>query len=70
MNINTEFGNKVKELRIKYNMTQEDLAFKANLDRSYIPSIENGKRNVSLQTIEKLAKAFEIDISVFFNNII
>ncbi len=62
MSIKEKFGEKVKVLRLKKGWSQERLALTANLDRTYIPSIESGKRNVSLIVIEKIAKALEVEI--------
>ena len=66
MNIKQKFGTKVKELRLKKELSQEAFAFKADIDRTYISSIEKGKRNVSLTIIEKIAKALEIKITELF----
>lgn len=66
MDIKMEFGLKVKELRQSKGWSQEKLALNSNLDRTYIPSIEKGKRNVSLVVIEQLANAFKIKIKDFF----
>ena len=60
------FGQKIKSLRIEKGLSQEALSFKANIDRTYMPGIENGKRNVSLIIIEKLAIALEVDIKDLF----
>lgn len=66
MKIALKFGKKVKVLRLKLGISQEELSFRANLHRTYISSIELGKRNVSLVNIEKLAKALECEIIDFF----
>ena len=58
--IRTKFGAKVKDLRISKGYSQEKLAELSDLDRTYIPGIESGKRNVSLVVIEKIAKGFKI----------
>ncbi len=63
MNIKKKFGNNVKKLRLEKNLSQESLALAAGLDRTYIPSIEKGKRNVSITVIEKLAHALNVNIS-------
>lgn len=68
MDIKKKFGNKVKQLRIEKGWSQEKLALKADLDRTYIPSIEKGSRNVSIVVIEKIAKALKIDISELFKD--
>lgn len=49
-------------------MSQKDLAYSADLDRSYIASIENGSRNVSIVNIEKLATALNVTLKDFFND--
>jgi len=68
MKITEIFGAKVKEIRQELGISQEELSFRAGLHRTYISSIELGKRNVSLENIEKLAKALECDIQDFFTN--
>jgi transcriptional regulator with XRE-family HTH domain len=67
MNIKEQFGIKVKNLRIKRGWSQEKLALTANIDRTYIPSIEKGERNVSITVIEKIANAFQIEIEFLMN---
>lgn len=49
-------------------MSQKDLAYTADLDRSYIASIENGQRNVSIVNIEKIANALNVTLKEFFND--
>ena len=49
-------------------MSQKDLAYAADLDRSYIASVENGKRNVSIVNIEKIATALGVNLKNFFND--
>jgi len=66
MEIKQKFGIKLKQLRLEKGISQESLSLIAGLDRTYIPSIEKGKRNVSITVIEKLAKALDIPISRFF----
>lgn len=61
-----KFGRRVKKIRQEIGISQEELAFRANLHRTYISSIEMGKRNVSLVNIEKLAKSLDCEISSFF----
>lgn len=66
MDIKESFGQRVKLLRKGKGLSQEDLAEKSGLNRPYISAIEQGKRNVSLEVIEKLAEALEIAIKEFF----
>lgn len=50
-------------------MSQKDLAYAAGLDRSYIASVENGQRNISIVNIEKIATALGVTLKDFFNNV-
>jgi len=68
MEIKTKIGIRIKELREIKNMSQKDLAYSSDLDRSYIASVENGQRNISIVNIEKIAKALEVTLKDFFNN--
>jgi transcriptional regulator with XRE-family HTH domain len=67
-NIKATFGIRIRELRQAKGISQEALADKAGLDRTYISSIERGKRNVSLENIERLAKALKISVRDFFKD--
>lgn len=67
MDIKILVGKRVKELRNKLGVSQEELADMAELDRTYITSIERGKRNISIVNIEKLATALRVTLSEFFN---
>jgi transcriptional regulator with XRE-family HTH domain len=54
------FGNRVRELRKKKGLSQEALALESGLDRSYVGGVERGERNISLENIEKLARALDV----------
>ena len=58
-----QFGDRVRKLRRKNNWSQEELAKRAGLHRTYIGSIERSERNVSLINIERIAKALKVKIS-------
>lgn len=66
MNIKFNIGQRIRELRVKKNISQEQLALRADLDRTYMTSVENGKRNISIQNIEKIIKALETTFEEFF----
>ena len=68
MDVKLKIGHRIKELREASNMSQKDLAYTADLDRSYIASIENGQRNVSIVNIEKIATALNVTLKEFFND--
>ena len=67
MDIKERFGSRVRELRHERGISQEALALAAGIDRTYLPGIEKGVRNVSLEVIERLATALEIPIREFFS---
>ena len=68
MDVKLKVGQRIKELRENATMSQKDLAYAADLDRSYIASVENGQRNVSIVNIEKIATALGVNLTKFFNN--
>ena len=67
MEIKKKFGKQVKKIRLDRGLSQEALAHNADLDRTYIPSIEKGERNVSITVVEKIAKALNVKISTLFD---
>jgi transcriptional regulator with XRE-family HTH domain len=60
------FGATVRSLRHSLGISQETLAERAGLHRTYIAEVESGKRNVSLKSIEKLARALQVSIDSLF----
>ena len=68
MNIKEKFGFKVKQLREQKGFSIEYLANISNVDRTYISDIEKGKRNVSIQIMEKIILALDTDFIEFFND--
>lgn len=61
--IKIRFGRRLRELRLEKGWSQETLANLAEIDRTYIPGIESGKRNVSIVVVEKLSSVFKMEIS-------
>lgn len=55
-----QFGDKIRKLRKKLDISQEELGFRAGLHRTYIGSIERGEQNISIDNIHKLAKALKV----------
>jgi len=64
--VKKRFGLAIKNWRAKSDISQEELAWRAGLHRSYVADIERGVRNASLQSIEKLANALKVSLSVLF----
>ena len=56
------FGERVREIRREKGLSQEELAHKADLHRTYIGMIERAEKNITLINIEKIANALNIDI--------
>jgi transcriptional regulator with XRE-family HTH domain len=63
-----KFGNKVRKERNKLGLSQEELASKANVHRTYIGMIERAEKNITLENIEKVAKALDLKLSDFFSD--
>lgn len=66
MDIKKQFGDRVRELRTEKKLSQEALANKCKLHRTYIGNVERGEKNISLENIEKIAKALEVKVSDLF----
>ena len=65
--IEKQFGEQVRKLRLAMDLSQEELAFKAGVHRTYLGSIERGERNPSLKNIAAIAKALNITLSQLFS---
>ena len=59
-------GLRIKQIRNEIGISQEELANRAGLDRTYITSVEKGRRNISIVNIEKICNALNISIKQFF----
>ena len=68
MDIKLKIGKRIKELRTLRGYSQEELADLANVDRTYVNSVENGKRNISIINIEKIVKALDCSLQEFFSS--
>ena len=66
--IKKKIGFQIKIIRNKVNISQLELSNRSGLDRTYITSVENGKRNISIINLEKISKALGISLKDFFNN--
>jgi len=64
-----KFGEKVREERLKRGLSQEELAGKASVHRTYIGMIERGEKNITLTNIKKVASAFDLKIDQLLSNI-
>lgn len=66
--ITDKVGKRIKELRNLGGISQEKLALKADLDRTYIAGVESGKRNLSIKSLEKILIALDISFETFFKD--
>ena len=66
MDIQQSFGLKVQQLRKATGMSQEKFALSIDMDRTYLASVEAGKRNISINNIKKIADGLNITISELF----
>ena len=64
-----QLGMRIKYLRKERKWSQEDLALEADVNKNYICDLENGRRNPSLEILEKIALAFNISLSELFKGI-
>ena len=68
MDMKMKIGLRIKELRTEQNLTQEAVAWKAEVDRTFMNHVENGKRNVSIDTLEKIVcSGLDKSFKDFFN---
>jgi transcriptional regulator with XRE-family HTH domain len=68
MNIKEKTGKRIRHLRKERGLSQEALAYEAEVDRTYVTDVENGRRNVSVEILERLIKALGISVAEFFNS--
>jgi transcriptional regulator with XRE-family HTH domain len=68
MDIKEKIGTRIRNLREQKGISQKNLSYDADLDRSYIASVESGQRNISIVNIEKVAAALNISLKDFFDD--
>jgi len=60
--ISSKLGNNLKKIRTQKGISQGDISRKLKMDRAYISGIENGKRNPTISSIEKIAQALGVSV--------
>ena len=63
-----KFGKKVREERTKLGLSQEELATRAKVHRTYIGMIERAEKNITLENIQKIARALNVKLSEIFKD--
>ena len=66
MTIEQRFGQRVREIRHRQQLSQEELAFRCNLSKNYVSDVERGTRNISLKVIDKFAKGLGVTLAELF----
>ena len=69
MKAQEQLGMRIRYLRRKLHLSQEDLAFYAKINKNYLSDLENGRRNPSLEILEKIAIALNISLAELFKGI-
>ena len=69
MDIKSKVGARIREVREKAGLSQKDMAYSADLDRSYVAGVENGQRNISIVNLEKIANSLGVSLSELFKDI-
>ena len=67
--ITKQFGERIRELRNAKGLSQEKFALSIDMDRTYYASVESGKRNVSINNIDKIARGFGVSLEELFKGL-
>jgi transcriptional regulator with XRE-family HTH domain len=62
-----KLGDRIREIRESRKLTQEELAYQADLDYSYVNQIENGRKNPTVQILDQIAKVLKVTIKDLFS---
>ena len=68
MDIKQKVGQRIKELRKELGYSQERLANEAEVDRTYVTDVENGRRNVSVELLERMLGGLGVSFGEFFSS--
>ncbi len=66
MTVNVQLGMRIRYLRKKRKLSQEDLALEAEVSKNYLSDVECGRRNPSVKALAKIAKGLHIDLATMF----
>ena len=62
-------GQRIRALRLQKNLSQEKFALQIDMDRTYLASVESGKRNISIENIYKISKGLNVSLEEFFRGL-
>ena len=60
-------GSKIKSIRISKGLSQAELAKSSSIDRAFLSSVENGKRNISVSALHKISKSLDVSLNEIMN---
>ena len=68
MDLKTKVGKRISQLRKAKDLSQEKFSYEADMERTYLTHIENGRKNISLSTLDKIINALGTTPREFFNS--
>lgn len=68
MELKIKVGKRISQLRKAKNLSQEKFSYEADIERTYLTHIENGRKNISLSTLEKITAALGVSVKDFFDS--
>lgn len=66
MSIQTRVSRNIQRIRREKDLSQEEVAYRADIHQTYLSGVETGKRNPSILVVERIAKALGVDVSEIF----
>lgn len=67
--LSLKFGQLIRELRLEKKLSQEELAYRADVHRTYVGMIERGEKNITLENIDKFCKGLEVTMEYLFQKL-
>ena len=67
MDIKVAIGERIAQLRKAKKLSQQKFSYEAEIERSYLTHVEKGRKNISIETLNKITDALEISLKEFFN---
>ena len=68
MDVKEKIASRIREIREEQGLTQEELAWKSDVNRTSMNHIENGRRNISVETLDKIVNGLDVTLSEFFDS--
>ena len=68
MDLKEKIGKRITELRKEKNLSQQKFAYEADIERTFLTHIEKGRKNISVNTLQRILEGLEIPIGEFFDS--